>query len=155
MNSMTLTTHDSAFAPLSPGRLFGSYLAEIRCEFMRQLRNAGLALPILVLPVALYALFALLIFGEAIAKDPTTGVYIFAGMAVMSVTMPALFGIGATLAMERELGLMRLRRALDEFVVDGIKTTLPLFRDLVGNPDVANGDYDIHWLEKYLASTAE
>lgn len=49
--------------------------------------------------------------------------------------------------------MMRLRRALDEFVVDGIKSTLPLFRDLVGNPDIANGDYDIHWLEKYLASS--
>jgi acetyl-CoA carboxylase biotin carboxylase subunit len=49
--------------------------------------------------------------------------------------------------------MMRLRRALDEFVVDGIKTTLPLFRDLVGNQDIANGDYDIHWLEKYLAAT--
>ncbi|RUU85409.1 acetyl-CoA carboxylase biotin carboxylase subunit [Mesorhizobium sp. M7A.F.Ca.MR.176.00.0.0] len=47
--------------------------------------------------------------------------------------------------------MMRLRRALDEFVVDGIKTTLPLFRDLVGNADIANGDYDIHWLEKYVA----
>ncbi len=47
--------------------------------------------------------------------------------------------------------MMRLRRALDEFVVDGVKSTLPLFRDLVGNPDIANGDYDIHWLEKYLA----
>ena len=47
--------------------------------------------------------------------------------------------------------LMRLRRALDEFVVDGIKTTLPLFRELVDNPDIANGDYDIHWLEKHLA----
>ncbi|MBX3566938.1 MAG: acetyl-CoA carboxylase biotin carboxylase subunit [Rhizobiaceae bacterium] len=49
--------------------------------------------------------------------------------------------------------MMRLRRALDEFVVDGIKTTLPLFRDLVGNSDIANGDYDIHWLEHYLASS--
>ena len=48
--------------------------------------------------------------------------------------------------------MMRLRRALDEFVVDGINTTLPLFRDLVGNIDIANGDYDIHWLEKYLAA---
>jgi acetyl-CoA carboxylase biotin carboxylase subunit len=48
--------------------------------------------------------------------------------------------------------MMRLRRALDEFVVDGIKTTLPLFRDLVGNHDIADGNYDIHWLEKYLAS---
>ena len=46
--------------------------------------------------------------------------------------------------------MMRLRRALDEIVVDGVKTTLPLFRDLVDNPDVAKGDYDIHWLEKYL-----
>ncbi len=49
--------------------------------------------------------------------------------------------------------MMRLRRALDEFVVDGIKTTLPLFQDLVGNPDIANGDYDIHWLEKHLAKS--
>jgi len=47
--------------------------------------------------------------------------------------------------------MMRLRRVLDEFVIDGIKTTLPLFQDLVTNQDIANGDYDIHWLEKYLA----
>jgi acetyl-CoA carboxylase biotin carboxylase subunit len=46
--------------------------------------------------------------------------------------------------------LMRLRRALDEFVVEGIDTTLPLFRELVRNPDVQNGDYNIHWLEKFL-----
>jgi acetyl-CoA carboxylase biotin carboxylase subunit len=51
--------------------------------------------------------------------------------------------------------MMRLRRALDEFVIDGIKTTLPLFRELVGNADIANGDYDIHWLEKHLAETVE
>ncbi len=49
--------------------------------------------------------------------------------------------------------MMRLRRALDEFVVDGIKTTIPLFRELLANPDIANGDYDIHWLEKFLAKT--
>ena len=46
--------------------------------------------------------------------------------------------------------LMRLRRALDEFVVDGIDTTLPLFRTLVRNPDIQNGQYDIHWLENFL-----
>ncbi|WP_455466826.1 acetyl-CoA carboxylase biotin carboxylase subunit [Bartonella sp. B39] len=48
--------------------------------------------------------------------------------------------------------MMRLRRALDEFVVDGIKTTLPLFRDLINNEDVADGNYNIHWLEKYLSN---
>jgi acetyl-CoA carboxylase biotin carboxylase subunit len=47
--------------------------------------------------------------------------------------------------------LMRLRRALKEFVVDGIDTTIPLFNDLLEEPDIINGDYDIHWLERYLA----
>jgi acetyl-CoA carboxylase biotin carboxylase subunit len=47
--------------------------------------------------------------------------------------------------------LMRLRRSLDEFVVDGIETTLPLFRALVRDEDIINGDYHIHWLEQFLA----
>jgi acetyl-CoA carboxylase biotin carboxylase subunit len=50
--------------------------------------------------------------------------------------------------------LMRLRRALDEFVVDGVRTTIPLFQDLVSEPAIANGDYDIRWLEEYLAARA-
>jgi acetyl-CoA carboxylase, biotin carboxylase subunit len=50
--------------------------------------------------------------------------------------------------------LMRLRRALDEFVVEGIETTLPLFRRLVREQDIIDGDYHIHWLEQYLATDA-
>jgi acetyl-CoA carboxylase biotin carboxylase subunit len=50
----------------------------------------------------------------------------------------------------REECLQRLRRAVDEFVVDGIKTTLPLFQRLIKEPDIISGNYDIHWLEKYL-----
>ncbi|MGM0560004.1 MAG: acetyl-CoA carboxylase biotin carboxylase subunit [Pseudomonadota bacterium] len=46
--------------------------------------------------------------------------------------------------------LMRLRRALEEMVIEGIDTTLPLHRDLVNDPDVINGDYDIHWLEHWM-----
>lgn len=49
--------------------------------------------------------------------------------------------------------MMRLRRCLDEFVVDGIETTIPLFRDLIDNPDIANGSYNIRWLEEYLAKS--
>jgi len=52
----------------------------------------------------------------------------------------------------RDECLMRLRRSLDEFVVDGVDTTLPLFRTLVRNQDILNGDYNIHWLEKFLAA---
>ena len=51
--------------------------------------------------------------------------------------------------------LMRLNRALDEFVVTGVKTTLPLFQRLIKEPDIISGDYDIHWLEKFLAKDAE
>jgi acetyl-CoA carboxylase, biotin carboxylase subunit len=47
--------------------------------------------------------------------------------------------------------LMRLRRALDEFVLDGVETTLPLFRALVRDPDILDGRYHIHWLEQFLA----
>jgi acetyl-CoA carboxylase biotin carboxylase subunit len=46
--------------------------------------------------------------------------------------------------------LMRLRRTLDEMVVTGVETTIPLFQLLGGQPDIANGDYHIHWLEQFL-----
>ena len=46
--------------------------------------------------------------------------------------------------------ILRLRRSLEEFVIGGIDTTLPLHRRLIAEPDFINGDYDIHWLEKYL-----
>ena len=48
--------------------------------------------------------------------------------------------------------LMRLRRALDELVVGGIETTIPLFQHLVREADILNGEYNIHWLEKFLAN---
>jgi len=50
--------------------------------------------------------------------------------------------------------LSRLKRALDEFVIEGIETTIPLFRELIQNEDIIKGDYDIHWLEKYLSEDA-
>jgi acetyl-CoA carboxylase biotin carboxylase subunit len=50
--------------------------------------------------------------------------------------------------------LMRLKRALDEFVVDGIETTIPLFRALTQEKDIIDGDYHIHWLEEFLARGA-
>ena len=50
--------------------------------------------------------------------------------------------------------LMRLRRALDEIVVDGVETTLPLFRKLAREQDMIEGDYHIHWLEQYLAGNS-
>jgi acetyl-CoA carboxylase, biotin carboxylase subunit len=49
--------------------------------------------------------------------------------------------------------MMRLRRSLSEFVIDGVETTIPLFQKLLRETDIIDGHYDIHWLEKYLERT--
>ena len=46
--------------------------------------------------------------------------------------------------------LARLRRCLGEMVVGGIETTIPLFQDLLAQPDILAGDYNIHWLENWI-----
>jgi len=50
----------------------------------------------------------------------------------------------------REGALMRLKRALEEYVIEGMKTTIPLHQRLIEDPDVQNGDYSIKWLEDWL-----
>ncbi|MCJ7874658.1 acetyl-CoA carboxylase biotin carboxylase subunit [Phaeobacter sp. J2-8] len=52
---------------------------------------------------------------------------------------------------DRDEALARLNRALGELIVDGIDTTIPLFHDLLAEPDIQSGSYNIHWLEKWLA----
>ncbi|MBT8457436.1 MAG: acetyl-CoA carboxylase biotin carboxylase subunit [Rhodobacteraceae bacterium] len=52
---------------------------------------------------------------------------------------------------DRTEALARLDRALSELIIDGIDTTIPLFHALLDAPEVLSGDYDIHWLEKWLA----
>ncbi len=51
--------------------------------------------------------------------------------------------------------LMRLRRSLAEFVIGGIQTTIPLHAKIIENQDFINGDYDIHWLERFVAQETE
>jgi len=54
----------------------------------------------------------------------------------------------------RESCMMRMRRALEEMVVDGVKTNIPLHQDLLAQPDVIDGNYTIKWLEDWLAREA-
>jgi acetyl-CoA carboxylase biotin carboxylase subunit len=54
----------------------------------------------------------------------------------------------------RERCIMRLRRALEEMVIDGVKTTIPLHQKLINEPDFLAGDYTIKWLEQWLAREA-
>jgi len=50
----------------------------------------------------------------------------------------------------REGAILRLRRALGEMVITGVQTTIPLHMALLDNEDFQKGDYNIHWLEKWL-----
>ena len=50
----------------------------------------------------------------------------------------------------RNGALMRLHRALEEFVIDGIKTTIPLHQNIISQQDYIDGIYNIHWLEKMI-----
>jgi ABC-2 type transport system permease protein len=104
--------HNHTIAPAPTARrLFGAYLEEIRCEALRLLRNVGLVIPVLIMPVGLYALFAFVITGEAMARDPSVAIFLFCAFSVMGISMPALFGLSTSLGMEREMGLLRLKRA--------------------------------------------
>jgi ABC-2 type transport system permease protein len=109
MNALALNSVDTPSAPR--GSAMGAYFTETRYELIRMIRNPGVAVPVLAMPFALYGLFALVIAGEAIDKDPNLGIYLFAAFSIMAVTMQALFGTGVTLALERDMGLLRLKRA--------------------------------------------
>ncbi|MGI4878549.1 MAG: acetyl-CoA carboxylase biotin carboxylase subunit [Janthinobacterium lividum] len=56
---------------------------------------------------------------------------------------------------DREQCRMRLKRALEEYVITGVKTTIPLHQALLDDPDFIDGDYSIKWLERWLAKRAE
>ena len=51
----------------------------------------------------------------------------------------------------REQAIARMQRALDEFVVEGIKTVIPLHRRILEDAEFQKGEYTIHWLEQFTA----
>ena len=55
---------------------------------------------------------------------------------------------------DRDECIRRVRRALNETIIEGVETTLPLFRVLLQDEDFISGDYDINWLERWLADKA-
>jgi acetyl-CoA carboxylase biotin carboxylase subunit len=57
-------------------------------------------------------------------------------------------------ARDRPEAIARMRRALAEMVVGGVETTIPLFQDLLVDPDIVAGRYDIHWLERWIKAQA-
>jgi ABC-2 type transport system permease protein len=86
------------------------FLLETRMEFLRLIRLPSFSVPILVFPLMFYVLFGIFLgsrYGGAGA-----GRYLLANFTVFGVMAPGLFGIGVTLAMDRDRGLLELKRAL-------------------------------------------
>lgn len=94
------------------GRLLRAYLTEAKYETVRMLRTPAFAIPFLGLPVLLYLLFGVLIFGAEIRNNPQAGIFIFTAFAVLGMMGPGIFGFGMVVATEREQGLLTLKRAL-------------------------------------------
>ena len=98
--------------PMSNGRLLRAYRTEAKYECIRLLRSPAFAGPFLGLPVLLYLLFGVLLYGDALAKDPKGALFLFMGFTIFGVLGPGMFGFGITVATEREKGLFALKRAL-------------------------------------------
>src|ERR1017187_2911160 len=98
--------------PMSTGRLLGAYLTEAKYECIRMLRSPAFAGPFLGLPVLLYLLFGVLLYGDALAKDQKAALFLFMGFTIFGVLGPGMFGFGISVATEREKGLFALKRAL-------------------------------------------
>jgi ABC-2 type transport system permease protein len=97
---------------MSAGRVLRAYLTDAKYEALRMLRAPAFAIPFLVIPVPVYLLFGVVMSAPAAAKDPQVSDILFIGFSVMAVMGPALFGVGSTLAPERDAGLTKLKRAL-------------------------------------------
>ena len=94
-------------APL-PFSSMRAYLLEARYEFLRLLRTPSFSLPCLLFPPVFYLLFGVLLGGKG---GPVAAQYMLAGYGVFGVIGVALFGFGVTVAMDREQGLLTLKRA--------------------------------------------
>lgn len=87
---------------------FRAYPAEIRSEVVRYLRNPGFLLPTLLFPTVFYVMFGVFLArqGEEAAR------YLLASYGTFGVMAPGLFGFGVSIALERENGLLTLKRAM-------------------------------------------
>jgi ABC-2 type transport system permease protein len=108
---MTTFAIDTQNPPMPIARVLRAYASEIRYETMRMLRTPGFSIPFLVLPVPIYLFFGVVIAGSAIAANPAVANYLFASWLAFAAMGPGLFGVGCALAMERDAGLMKLKRA--------------------------------------------
>jgi ABC-2 type transport system permease protein len=90
-------------------RLLNAYLQEARCEILRYLRLPGFLIPVMLFPAAFYLMFGVVMGARNGADAPR---FLLAAYSTFGVMAPGLFGFGVSLALERDGGLLTLKRAL-------------------------------------------
>jgi ABC-2 type transport system permease protein len=110
---MTATAIATSPVTMPVRRMMRAYVMETKYETLRMLRAPAFAGPFLVIPIAMY-----LFFGSLGGSEPSTraasmppGPFLFTGFLVMGIMGPPLFGFGMGMALEREQGLLQLKRA--------------------------------------------
>lgn len=106
MSAVALTVPASPAGP----NLLRLYALEARYELVRILRMPGFAIPTILFPAMFYLFFGV-VFGKGASGSVQMPTYLLATYGTFGVMGPALFGFGVTLAMERGLGWLRLKRA--------------------------------------------
>jgi ABC-2 type transport system permease protein len=101
--------HSLPYEGMTSRRLLAAYAMEARSECLRYFRSPGFLLPVTLFPAMFYLLFGIVMNHNA---DANTARYLLASYGVFGVMSPGLFGFGVSLAMERENGLLTLKRAM-------------------------------------------
>lgn len=92
--------------------LWRIFLTESRMECLRLMRSPAFAVPVVLFPLMFYALFGLVLAGHGHAPDPVAGRLELVKFIAFGCVAPGLFGIGVTVALDRDRGLLELKRAL-------------------------------------------
>jgi len=113
-SNFSATVPAGAFHEMPTGRLVRAYLIEARNEFLQLVRSLGMVIPFLLLPAPMYVFFGVVLAGSSpdVRANPELANYVFSGWCVYAAMGPAIFGVGCPLAVERESGLLKLKRAL-------------------------------------------
>jgi ABC-2 type transport system permease protein len=91
-------------------RTLRSYLKEFKYEALRLIRMPAYAIPMLPLPIFLYALVGILVVGPNAVEDPRLATFMFAAFSVFAITSPGMYGFGQAFAVERQAGVLTLKR---------------------------------------------
>jgi ABC-2 type transport system permease protein len=97
---------------MTSARLWHAYFTETKYECLRALRAPAFAIPFLFLPITLYVLFGVLLAGSMSHGDANVAKIMFVNWSIFGIMGPGMFGFGMFVAMEREQGLLTLKRAL-------------------------------------------